>query len=486
MTHQTASTSADNTLRIDAVPAARGSIGITFAPGKKQSNGLSGAHRRDLDADLDVIAGWGASTVVTLVTQSELRMLGISDLGTKVRQRFMTWRHFPVEDVQTPTAADEPAWELLSQDLRDLLSSGERILVHCRGGIGRACMVAGRLLVEMGADPEKAITALRQARHPNAVETREQEDWVRAGQTMAIKSALRGIDARDRALGSMLGLAVGDAVGTTLEFSAKPRQPALEDLVGGGPFSLKAGQWTDDTAMALALADSLIHEARLDPYDLMDRFVDWARNGSYSSTGTCFDIGVTTGRALNAYLRSGNPLAGSSDPEQAGNGSIMRLAPVAVRHWNDPAELDRVARLQSRTTHGADEAVEGAATLAALLAEAIAGRSLPELVEDHGPKVRSYRPAQPRHEVRGTGYVVACLHAALWAVARTSNFRDAVLMAANLGEDADTTAAVAGQIAGAIYGRSGIPAVWLEKLAWREEIQAKAAALFSATQSKPI
>lgn len=465
-------------LRIDSVPAGRGAIGVTFAPGKKQAQGFSGPHRRDLDADLDVIARWGASTVVTLVTQSELRMLGIQDIGAKVRHRFMAWRHFPIEDVQTPKASDGPAWEGLSRDLRDLLASGERILVHCRGGIGRACMVGARLLVEMGADPEGAIAAMREARHPNAVETLAQEDWVRAGQAMP--PGPRGTDARDRAIGAMLGLAAGDAVGTTLEFSQKPKRPVLEDLVGGGPFRLEAGQWTDDTAMAIALADSLLHDPQLDPRDLMDRFVAWAKTGRYSCTGTCFDIGITTSRALNTFVRTGNPIAGPTDPQQAGNGAIMRLAPVAVRHWTDRAALERVARLQAKTTHGADEAVECSATLAAILADALAGKTAPELLEEHGPNVRGYKPAQSREEVRGTGYVVASLHAALWAVSRTTSFREAVLLAANLGEDADTTAAVAGQIAGAIYGASGIPGEWLAKLAWREEIENKAAALFSA------
>ena len=278
--------------------------------------------------------------------------------------------------------------------------------------------------------------------------------------------------ARDRAVGALLGLAGGDAIGTTIEFSAKPVRAVISDMVGGGPFGLKAGQWTDDTAMALALGDSLLAHPDLDMVDLTRRFVSWYREGTYSCTGTCFDIGNATAAALRRHERTGEVPAGSAGPQTAGNGSIMRLAPVAVRHWRDPAKMRRIARDQSRTTHAAPEAVEGCEILADILAMAIRGTTLPDLIASaNADRVRGFRPGQARREVRGTGYVVASLHAALWAVSRTSTFRDAVLLAANLGEDADTTAAIAGQIAGALYGAAGIPAEWLDKLAWRERLE---------------
>jgi ADP-ribosyl-[dinitrogen reductase] hydrolase len=158
----------------------------------------------------------------------------------------------------------------------------------------------------------------------------------------------------------------------------------------------------------------------------------------------------------------------------------MRLAPVAIRHWSDRDTLLRVARDQSRTTHAATEAVEACENLALILADAIAGRSLPEIVAGAAGRVKGFRAGQPRDEIRGTGYVVASLHAATWAVSRTTSFETAVLLAANLGEDADTTAAVAGQIAGALYGVSGIPERWLAQLAWGPRIQGMAEALFEA------
>ena len=296
------------------------------------------------------------------------------------------------------------------------------------------------------------------------------------------------ITTRDRAIGALLGLAAGDAVGTTLEFEPRDAYEPLTDMVGGGPFRLKAGQWTDDTAMALALADSLLACDELDEADLLARFSDWRRTGRYSCTGACFDIGVTTRQAIMRWELTGAVHAGSTDPLTAGNGSLMRLAPVAIRYWNDGGKLADAAARQSRTTHGAPEAVDACIAYARVLADAIEGRSRDEVL---APRREPYAGAvvgvmegswrgKARAEVRASGYVAHSLEAALWCVAETADFRGAVLLAANLGEDADTTAAIAGQLAGALHGASGIPAEWLAKLAWRERIEATAEGLFRA------
>ena len=141
----------------------------------------------------------------------------------------------------------------------------------------------------------------------------------------------------DRALGCLFGLAVGDALGTTLEFATRDARPHLTDMVGGGPFGLRPGEWTDDTSMALCLADCLIACGELDQGDLMERFVRWWQEGENSHSGRCFDIGTTTQRALQRFIETGDPVAGATDPGTAGNGSVMRLAPVALR-WADNAE----------------------------------------------------------------------------------------------------------------------------------------------------
>lgn len=134
----------------------------------------------------------------------------------------------------------------------------------------------------------------------------------------------------ERAKGALLGLAVGDALGTTLEFKAKDSYTPLTDMVGGGPFMLEAGQWTDDTSMMLCLADSLIEMGGMDLRDQTERYIRWFRKGENSVTGHCFDIGMTVRDALARFEATGNPKSGSASENSAGNGSLMRLAPVPV------------------------------------------------------------------------------------------------------------------------------------------------------------
>jgi ADP-ribosylglycohydrolase len=320
-------------------------------------------------------------------------------------------------------------------------------------------------------------------RGPKAIETTAQERWVAAGQAAPLPPPARDRAAsRDRAMGALLGLAVGDAVGAAIEFAPKPRHALLDDMRTGGPHRLQRGQWTDDTAMALALADSLVHAPALDPADLMRRFVDWHETGSYSCTGRCFDIGNATRAALDRFRRSGDPMAGSTEEAASGNGALMRLAPVAIRHWRDREEMGRVAQVQTRTTHGSPATMATACGFAKLLARAIAGEALPEILASPAAgAIQGGWRGMHRDAIEGSGYVARSLQAATWAVSRSTDFRSAVLLAANLGDDADTTAAIAGQLAGAVYGVSGIPEEWLGALAWRERIAAAAGSLFEAS-----
>ncbi len=302
-----------------------------------------------------------------------------------------------------------------------------------------------------------------------------------------MESASRSEQTLDRARGALVGLAVGDALGTTLEFSHRDSLPHHTEMIGGGPFDLPPGVWTDDTSMALALAESLIDRGGLDAADLMDRFVRWWRHGAYSATGTCFDIGTTTRQALHRYTRTGDPFAGQTGEDTAGNGSIMRLAPVALHALEDEAACARIAAAQSRTTHAAPQAVEACVFLAEILRRAILGAPREAIL---APMARLGHPAmtalsagdwrgRPRAEVRASGYVIDTLGAALWAVDQTDSFEAAVVLAVNLGQDADTTGAVTGQIAGALYGYDAIPRRWLETLAWRERILGLADALLA-------
>ena len=282
----------------------------------------------------------------------------------------------------------------------------------------------------------------------------------------------------NQATGMLVGLAVGDAVGTTLEFQPRGSFQPIIDMVGAGPFNLQPGQWTDDTSMALCLAQSLIHQKDFDPTDQMNRYCNWYQRGYMSVTGECFDIGMTVRSALERFLDDQNPYAGSSDPYSAGNGSIMRLAPIVLA-YHDHKNLLTYARDSSRTTHGAEEAVEACAAFASMLRNAMQGKDKLAVITAHhevssAAKIAAIQTGEflekSDYEIRGNGYVVDSLEAALWCFYHTHSFRSAILRAANLGDDADTTAAICGQIAGAYYGYDGIPQEWLEKLYWRQEI----------------
>ena len=293
---------------------------------------------------------------------------------------------------------------------------------------------------------------------------------------------------QDRYTGCLLGLAVGDALGTTVEFKPPGTFEPITDMVGGGPFHLEPGQWTDDTSMALCLAESLIERKGFDPVDQLTRYCRWYRDGHLSSTGHCFDIGNTVRAALERFERTGEPYPSPTDPRSAGNGSLMRLAPVLLFFAQNPKEAIARAADSSRTTHGAEEAVDACRYFAGLLFGALHGRSKDELLAPVfspvpglweaaplSPKVRaiaagSFKQKEPP-AIRGTGYVVDSLEAALWALHWSASFREGALLAVNLGDDADTTGAVYGQLAGAFYGEQGIPPAWLRKLAHPEVIR---------------
>ncbi len=292
---------------------------------------------------------------------------------------------------------------------------------------------------------------------------------------------------RDRCRGALLGLACGDAVGTAVEFRPRGSFPPVTDLAGGGPFRLAPGQWTDDTAMALCLAASLVETGGNDPVDQLRRYLRWYRDGEMSCTGTCFDCGSTVKQSLDRFALTGEPFCGSSDPHSAGNGSLMRLAPVPLFFARDPRRAIEAAADSSRTTHAAATAVDACRFFAGLILGALGGASREDLLaSDFAPysgcwaeaplhpeiaeiAAGSYKRREPP-EIRGSGFVVRSLEAALWAFARADSFRDGCLLAVNLGDDADTTAAVYGQLAGAFFGEAGLPETWLARLAWRDRI----------------
>ncbi len=301
------------------------------------------------------------------------------------------------------------------------------------------------------------------------------------------------ITKQDRYRGALLGLAAGDAFGTTLEFTKPNEFEPIREIEGGGPFGLQAGQWTDDTSMALCLAASLIEHDGFSPTDQIQRYVKWWQDGYMSSTGRCFDIGNATVAALSRFVQTGDPLSGSTDPYSAGNGSIMRLAPVPLFFRADLEEVVKFSAESSRTTHAARACVDACRYFGVLIALAASGAEKHTMLRPYAdnydlfsaePLVAeiakiaegSFKHKNPPN-IRGTGYVVQSLEAALWAFYHAEDFVSGARLAVNLGEDADTTGAVYGQLAGAFYGASGIPQRWRDLLTMRDEIIEMADAL---------
>lgn len=293
-------------------------------------------------------------------------------------------------------------------------------------------------------------------------------------------------DLTSRYRGCLLGLACGDAVGTTVEFSPRGTFAPVTDMTGGGPFDLRPGEWTDDTSMALCLATSLIYKRGFDAVDQMNRYCNWRSVGYLSSNGRCFDIGMTVAAALDRYLATGNAFAGDTDSRAAGNGALMRLAPIPMFYASNDRDVFLYSGESTRTTHGAEDAIACSRLFGLQLRHLLLGGdrkglqsiAMPEPLPDrvHGIARGEYLE-KASAEIQGTGYCVDSLEAALWAFQTTDSFEAAILRAVNLGDDADTTAAICGQLAGAFYGEQAIPRTWLEKLVMREEIEDLADAL---------
>lgn len=294
---------------------------------------------------------------------------------------------------------------------------------------------------------------------------------------------------REHFVGALVGLAVGDAVGTAVEFAPPGSFPPVTDMVGGGPFSLPAGAWTDDTSMALCLAESLVEKAGFDSIDQLQRYVAWYRTGHLSSTGKFFDIGNATRAALQRFERTGESFPGDAQPTAAGNGALMRLAPLTLAYADAPATAVTLAAEMARSTHGAPQAADANRYFAGLLVGALRGENVSQLlyngVYEPVPGVWDDAPLHPEvldvaqgsflvkepPAIRGDGYVVRAMEAALWALRSTRTFQDGVLAAVNLGDDADTTAAIFGQLAGAVYGVDAIPTHWRKKLLMHDLIE---------------
>lgn len=415
----------------------------------------------------------------------------------------------PVRDHSIPARRDHMADIQMCID--HALRVGRLVYIHCRAGIGRTGTTVGCFLVERGLAGADALEELnriwqqckRSSAWPHIPETDEQTRFVlewkpqvsatlrqRVGSVgheperdplldTGTLAAARNL--RDRFLGALVGLAVGDALAAATQFRKPGTFTAIGDVLGGGPFDLPRGAWSDDTSMALCLAESLLETNGFDPRDQVERYRQWQQQGYLSATGQC--LGITAGTA-KALARAGwrrQLFSGSHDPNQLDPEVLSRVAPGVLFYFPNPVDTVTFASEQARTTCQAPAAVEACKLLAAWLVQALTGKSkaailaLPlELLDQTSLRSAAAAIATSAGTAASqpvAGNVLEVLDAAVWAFRSTDNFRDGALKAANLGENSDVVGAAYGQLAGAHYGVGAIPATWRASLMSRERIE---------------
>lgn len=424
----------------------------------------------------------------------------------------------PVRDHSIPARREHMADIQMCID--HALRVGQLVYVHCRAGIGRTGMTVGCFLIERGLSPPDALDELnrvwqqcmRSSAWPHVPETDEQNrfvlEWkaqVSATLKQRVGAAVREPERdplmdtgtlaaarslRDRFLGALIGLAVGDALAAATQFRKAGTFTPVGDLLGGGPFDLPRGGWSDDTSMALCLAESLLEANSFDPRDQVERYRRWQQQGHLSATGQCLGITAGTAKALAQAQWRRQLFSGSHDPNQLDPEVLSRVAPAVMFYFSNPVDAVTFASEQSRTTCQAPGALEACKLLAAWLIGALGGRPKSallappvELLDVGGLRSGAAALAasagttpEPR-----AGNVLQALDAAVWAFQSTDNFRDGALKAVNLGGNSDVVAAVYGQLAGAHYGIGAIPATWRTSLLGREMIEAFADRLLAHT-----
>ncbi|HEX3844408.1 MAG TPA: ADP-ribosylglycohydrolase family protein [Steroidobacteraceae bacterium] len=423
----------------------------------------------------------------------------------------------PIRDHSLPEKR-EHMMEILDC-LHDALRSGRPAYVHCRAGIGRTGMVVGCFLVDRGLTGEEALDELARAWQqcerskfwPSVPETLAQTDYVRLWipRKLSVLSAAPAVPTlrsqptpqpappepappvsdplldsatlaaaqslRERFLGGLLGLAVGDAVAAATQHRRPGSFTPVGDLIGGGPFALPRGGWSDDTAMALCLADSLLAFNGFDARDQVERYTRWQRDGYLSATGQCLGITASTARALAMAQWRRQLFAGSHAPDQLDPEPLSRVAPVVMYFFAVEEEAVQLASDAARTTCQAPAVLAACRDLAQALFLALYGDPKEHILAGIAP-VGTPRAAgrAAAGAGRANGTVTEALAIAVEAFAATDNFRDAVLHAANHGGNSDVATAACGQLAGAHYGASAIPAAWRDCLLQRDLIEAYA------------
>lgn len=519
-------TSQTDPLRIDSlqVNSLGGKIGMTLCPGKQVASGISGEWARDLDADLAVIAEWGATVLLSLIEPHEFESLGVAHMKQSLPAG-ITHYILPIVDGAVPSGTWERAWANIGPQVRERLALGERIVIHCRGGLGRTGMVAARLLVEFGEEPAMAIRKVRQAR-PGAIENRRQEDYV-LRQTALETILPRPTYLVDHALasrfrGCLFGGAVGDALGAPVEFMDITSIRARFGAVGIRDFAPYAGRFgavTDDTHMTLFTAEGLMRAANrgrvrsIDPdieVVVTNAYQRWLlTQGEKSALASSVRSGwLIRNRALFARrapgitcltaLREMQQHEAAARNDSKGCGGVMRMAPVGLFVLGMGLDTKAVAGEAFRLgcglaaiTHGHPAGQHSAGVLAALVVRLLNGTSLPDALAE----AKGILKALPNHEetlaainlaVRlagdsgasdnhlrqlGQGWVAEeALAIALYCALRSESFEEGVTLAVNITGDSDSTGSITGNLLGAMHGIDAIPSRWLEVLELSELI----------------
>ncbi|MCC5986518.1 MAG: ADP-ribosylglycohydrolase family protein [Pararhodobacter sp.] len=482
-------TSITHPLRIDALPLGSGQLGITFCPGKQGASEFGADWARDLDIDMDAIKAWGADAVLTLIEDHEFEMLSVAGLGAAVKARGIEWHRFPIRDLDIPTPAATARWRALSPGLHQIIERGGRVVVHCRGGLGRAGLIAALLLVERGLSGPEAIAQVRAAR-PGAIETAEQARWLTEH---ARHFGLPGI----RLHASLIGGAIGDSLGADIEFLslAEIRRRFPDGITDLPPHQGLRGAITDDTQMTLFTAEGIIRahvrgalKGICHPPSVVHHaLLRWHRTQGGRPRVETDDIGLIADRRLWARrapgltclsaLEQGTRLGEFARNDSKGCGTIMRVAPVALMVPRE--QVRSLAMETSALTHGHPTGQLAAAAWAEMLAEVASGATLEDSaagiadtyaqLEGSDETVQAIRAAldAPRDgaaetvETLGGGWTAdEALSIAIYACLAGRTIDDALQIAVLHGGDSDSTGAIAGNMLGLIDPAAALRHRW--------------------------
>jgi ADP-ribosyl-[dinitrogen reductase] hydrolase len=494
-------TSQTHPLKIDSVSAGNGKIGLTFCPGKKQSDSYSGPWDRDLSTDLLAIKSWGAFALVTLIEDHEFGELQVSDLGILAEATGLEWHHLPITDVSIPDANFEQSWVYSGNRLRSLLQAGRSIAIHCKGGLGRTGTIAARLMIELGDVAEEAIRDIRHAR-PGSIETfgheNSQEDYVRRCEPVS-----GDIKFTDRVLGCLLGGAVGDAFGYEVEFKslrlirdAFGEDGITEPVFHGGMLIV-----SDDTQMTMFTLEGLLRADINDVDEVNEQirlaYTDWLStqtemDSKWVPKGDLYSEAVlkhcrAPGTTCVSALQYGG--VGTIDTrinDSKGCGGVMRVAPLGLVHLWTPEQVFNAAARAAAITHGHPSGFWSAGAMAAIVRMLVGGADLLDAAEQtlailsdksgHEETTAAISAALDAHrsgthdhteKVKrlGAGWVgEEALSIALYAALAGNSFPEVLAIGANHDGDSDSTASIAGQLYGAWTGLSELPHAWTRRL----------------------